>query len=393
MGTKNWIAVGSFIAVVAVVIGVVVAIVSLRGDGEEEATDLRAQAEAFGLGPLPALPDVDPAEAELGKLLFFDNRLSGDGSTSCASCHDPEQGWGDGNAVSRGYPGTLHWRNSQTVLNAVFLEKFFWAGEALTLEAQAKSAFTGNLAANLDPTMAEERLRQMPEYMRRFEEVYGTFGPRWPDLLKAVVAFERTVVSRNVPFDTWIEGDDDALSPEAERGLELFLGKAGCAQCHSGPLFTDEAFHALGVPRNPEFDTDPLRQIALRWQVLARGVSEEEYRTATEDLGLFYTTKQESDKGKFRTPPLREVAITGPYMHNGVLSTLREVVEFYNQGGGEGANRSPLLRPLDLVADEIDFLVAFLEALTGDPVVVEPPALPEYEVLPPPPLAGEGGSS
>lgn len=141
----------------------VISFVTLTGGGDgEESGDLRAQAQAFGLAPLPPVPGADslrPEEIELGKLLYFDPRLSGDGSTSCASCHNPELGWGDGNAISRGYPGTLHWRNSQTILNAVYLDKLFWAGEALTLEAQAKSALTGALAQNLDPTLAEERLR------------------------------------------------------------------------------------------------------------------------------------------------------------------------------------------------------------------------------------------
>lgn len=381
---KRPVAVGVAAVAAVVVVGVVVAVISRAGGGEGR--DLRDLASASGLGALPLAPgadDLSPEEVQLGELLFFDPRLSGDGSTSCASCHDPELGWGDGNALSKGYPGTLHWRNSQTVLNAVYLEKLFWAGEALTAERQADSAFTGPLAGNLDPTMAEERLAQIPEYVRRFEEVYGTFTPQWPDVLKAVVAFERTIVSRNVPFDRWMGGDDSALSSEAKRGLELFIGKAGCAQCHSGQLLTDESFHSLGVPRNPEFDSDVLRQIALRWQVLARGASEGEYRKATDDLGLYYTTKQESDKGKFRTPPLREVSITGPYMHSGVLATLKDVVAFYNGGGGEGPNKSPLMKPLGLSESEVDDLVAFLESLTGDPVVVEPPDLPEYEVLPP----------
>ena len=347
-----------------------------------DAASLRERARAAGLTVLPAVQALNPEQVELGALLFFDRRLSGDGSLSCASCHNPALGWGDGNEISIGYPGSLHWRNSQTVINSAFLSKWFWAGESLSLEAQAKSAITGVLAGNLDASLAEERLRQVPEYVERFRDVYGTNGPQWPDILTAIAVFEATIISTNVPFDRWLDGDDSALSAQQREGLELFLGRAGCAQCHSGPLLTDESMHAQGVPRNTAFDEDPLRQIALRWQVLARGVSEEEFRTATEDLGLFYTTKEEADKGKFRTPPLREVAVTGPFMHNGVFRTLDEVLRFYNAGGGEGLNTSPLLQPLGLNDDEIDVLAAFLQALSGDPVFVEAPQPPSYGTFP-----------
>lgn len=341
----------------------------------------------LGFDVLPAVqmpPDnpISPAKVELGKLLFFDPRMSNNSAVSCATCHQPQQGWGDGIDISFGYTNAPHWRNTQTILNSVFHPKLFWAGESLSLEAQAKSAWTGALAQNLDSSLAEERLRQMPAYVERFEEVFGAKSPTFADALRAVAAFESTIVSENVPFDAWMRGDEDALSDSAKRGMELFVGKARCSACHSGPLFTNQSYHALGVPENPKFETDPMRQIALRYQHRARGVAEEEYRKADGDLGLFYTTKQEQDKGKFRTPTLREVAQTGPYMHNGVFKTLEEVVRFYNEGGGETPNKSPLMAPLGLTDAEITDLVAFMEALTGDPVIVEPPELPEYEVLP-----------
>jgi len=341
------------------------------------------------LGPLPPVPvprdnPMSPAKVELGRLLFFDPRLSGDASTSCASCHNPEAGWGDGSDVSRGYPGTQHWRNSQTVLNAAHYTKLFWAGEVTSLEGQAEAAATGNVAGNGDPIMMEERLRQIPEYVRRFKAVFGTDRPLIGDVWKAIAAFERTLVSSpdQVTFDRFAKGDARALGEEAKRGLALFQGKAGCIQCHSGPLASDENYHNLGVPKNPAFEEDPLRQITLRFQHYSRGVPEPLYRAADRDLGLYYTTKRDEDKGKFRTPTLRELKYTAPYMHNGAFFTLEEVVDFYDQDGGQDPGKSPLLRPLRLSAQDKKDLVAFLLSLSSDkPIVVPRPALPGYAAI------------
>ena len=341
------------------------------------------------LGPLPPVPvpgdnPMSESKVELGKMLFFDPRLSGDASTSCASCHKPETGWGDGGDVSRGYPGTQHWRNSQTVLNAAFYAKLFWAGEVTSLESQADAAASGNVAGNGDGMMMEERLRQVPDYVRRFKAVFGTERPLIRDAWMAIAAFERTLVSKpeNVPFDRFMKGDANALTEEAKRGLGLFQGKAGCVQCHSGPLLSDESYHNLGVPKNPVFEEDPLRQITLRYQHVIRGVPEKVYRTADRDLGLYYTTKREEDKGKFRTPSLRELKYTAPYLHNGVFFTLEEVIELYDKAGGDEPNKSPLLKPLRLTAEEKKDLLAFLLALSSDkPLIVPPPALSDYATL------------
>lgn len=341
----------------------------------------------LGFDVLPAVimpPDnpLSDVKVELGRLLFFEPRMSANSAISCATCHQPRLGWGDGVDLSFGYPNAPHWRNTQTIINSVYHPKLFWGGESLSLETQAKSAWTGALAQNLDPDIAEERLRQIPEYVRLFKEAFGADAPSFGDALRAVAAFEATIVSRNVPFDRYLDGDAGALSESALRGMQLFVGKANCATCHSGPLFTDESFHNLGVQDSPKFQTEPLRQVALRYQHRARGVAEEVYRAASGDLGLFYTTKQDADRGKFRTPTLREVSETGPYMHNGVFQTLDEVMRFYDRGGGDDPNKSPLLRPLGLSEDELADLVAFLEALTGDPIIVEAPDLPPYEALP-----------
>lgn len=337
------------------------------------------------LGPVPVPPDnpVTQAKVELGKILFFDTRLSGDGTTSCNTCHTPSLGWGDGNPLSRGYPGTQHWRNSQTVLNSAYYAKLFWAGEATSLETQGNSAVVGNLAGNGDPMMIEERLRQVPDYVRRFREIFGQ-DPLYSDALKAISTFERVVpISQNVPFDNYMKGKRQALTPQAVKGMELFQGKANCIQCHNGPLFSDQDFHNLGVSQNPEFQTDPQRQIALRFQHFIRGVDEKLYRQADRDLGLYYTTKREEDKGRFRTPSLRELKYTGPYMHNGVFANLKEVVDFYDRGGGEDSHKSPRIKPLNLTEEEKEALISFLESLSGDEVKVEPPPMPEYA-----PIAG-----
>jgi cytochrome c peroxidase len=315
-------------------------------------------------------------------MLYFDERLSANGAVSCASCHRPDAGWGDDLDLSFGFPpGTPHWRNTQTIINSAYLPKLGWAGEKTSYESQAKSAFGGITAQNLDSVLAEERLRQIPEYVEMFENVFGSADPTFENVLHAVAAFESTIVSTNVPFDAYLQGDTTALSDSALRGVELFVGAAGCSACHGGELLTDNSFHAIGVPNNPKFGTEPLRQVTLRYQNAARGIPEDLYRTIDTDLGLYYVTKQEIDKGKFRTPMLREVGQTGPYMHNGVFQTLEEVVDFYNEGGGEAENKSPLMRPLDLNAQELADLVAFLETVTGDSIIVEAPELPSYQVL------------
>ena len=352
--------------------------------------DVNGQETFPPLGPLPPVPvsatdPQTPAKIELGKLLYFDPRLSGDGSTSCANCHFPDLGWGDGGDLSRGYPGTLHWRNSQTILNVAYLDKFFWTGSSPTLEAQAKAAITGPLAQNMNPGLAEERLKQIPEYVRMFKEAFGE-PPTFDNALKAIAAFERTIISKNVPFDRYMKGEKVALTSEQVQGLRLFEGKAGCIRCHNGPLSTDQNFHNLGVPKNPAFEKVPLRQIAMRERMKAKGIPEGVYMTFDRDPGHYLDTKKDEDKGKFRTPTLRELKYTAPYMHNGALTDLKGVIDFYDRGGGEDpfGTKSPLMKPLGLTVEEKAALAAFLESLSGDKILVKAPDLPVYGVLPPP---------
>ncbi len=341
--------------------------------------------EIPALGPLPEVrAPVDnpttPAKIELGRKLFWDGRLSGNGAMACVACHLPELGWGTGSPISFGYPGTQHWRNSQTVLNSAYYSKLFWEGNEPSLEAQAEAAATGAVAGNGDPAMMEMRLRAVPEYVEAFREVFGTPWPNINDAWLAIAAFERTIVSdpERVPFDRYRRGEQNAMGDAAKRGKEIFAGKANCIACHNGPLASDQRLYNLGVPENPVFTEDPLYQITLRWENYQKGISEQVYRGADRDLGLYYVTKNPEDMGKFRTPSLRELVWTGPYMHNGVFETLDEVVTFYDAGGGEADNKPAFLRPLGLTDAEMQDLVEFLKALSmTEPLLIDEPRLPE----------------
>ena len=339
------------------------------------------------LAPLPEMkvPADQPlteARVELGKLLFFDPRLSGDGSISCADCHDPKFGWGDGGELSRGYPGTAHWRNSQTVMNSAFLDAWFWTSSSPTLEKQANSAITGALAGNLKPILAEERMKQTPRYVELFREVYGT-APTYDGALSAIASYERTLISDDSPFDHYMKGDEAALDEAQLRGMALFEGKANCVACHNGPLMTDQEHYNLGVPANPAFTEDPQRQIAMRERMRSKDFSEDDFLHLDRDPGRYRATKNKDDIGKFRTPPLRYTTYTLPYMHNGVFYTFEEVVDFYDQGGGEDpfGTKTEKLQPLGLSDDEKADLVAFLESLSGEEILVQRPELPPYGLL------------
>src|SRR3990170_1692499 len=289
------------------------------------------------LAPLPALKAPNPDQVELGRWLFFETKLSGDAAISCATCHDPRKGWGDGKALSTGYPWSEYFRNSQSIVNAAYYRRGYWDGR-------------------MDG-------RDLPTYGR---------------ILNAITAFVQTIASRNAALDRHLKGEAGALSPAAAEGLGLFQGKAGCIQCHDGALLSDQKFHALGVPENAAVYAQPLRHITFRRFMKTLGVPN--YDNLREDVGLYGVTKEPGDRGKFRTPSLREVALTAPYMHNGSLATLDDVMDFYNRGGGAHPNKSPLLRPLGLGDGDKRALVEFLKSLTGDPIVVERPTPPEYKL-------------
>ncbi|MCH8322228.1 MAG: cytochrome-c peroxidase [Proteobacteria bacterium] len=327
--------------------------------------------------PIPADNPMTPEKVELGKKLFWEGRLSGNGSMACVMCHQPDLGWGTGGPISFGYPGSMHWRNSQTILNSAYYNKLFWDGSVTSLESQAKAAAGGAVGGNGDGSMMEMKLRFVPEYVAAFKEVFGTDWPHIAQAWQAIAAFERTIVTdpAKVPFDRYLAGDESALSNVEKRGMELFNGKAGCISCHNGALASDQRFYNLGVPAAPEFNDDPLFQITLRWELYQKGVPEEVYRAGSDDPGLYLKTKRPEDKGKFRTPSLRELNWTDPYMHNGVFATLTEVVEFYDAGGGKG---NVILKPLGLTDSEKAELIAFLTSLSmNEPLTMEEPELPE----------------
>ena len=366
---------------------VVAAMAALTAIGSVTLAGAAGGFPALGPLPPPPIPTDNPMSTEkieLGKMLFWDSRLGGDASSPCVVCHEPSKGWGDGGEISRGYPGTQHWRNSQTVLNSAFYNKLFWEGSVTSLEGQAPSAAEGNVAGNGDPSLMEMRMRFIPEYVARFKKVFGDEWPRMTHAYQAIAAFERTIVSnaKQVPFDRFMKGDKKALSDSAKRGMAVYNGKGGCIQCHNGALASDQKFYALGVPENEVFKTEPLYQITHRWEHYQKGVFEKDYRNADLDLGLYYITKNPKDVNKFRTPSLRELKYTAPFMHNGIFYTLAEVVDFYNKGGGTGPNKSSLIKPLGLSDGEKKDLVAFLESLSMDkPLLMDPPKLPPYAVM------------
>ena len=327
--------------------------------------------------PIPVDNPMSDAIVELGRQLFWDGRLSGNGTMGCVACHQPELGWGTGGSISLGYPGTQHWRHSQTILNSAYHNKLFWEGNVTSLEAQAQAAAGGAVAGNGDDSMMEMNLRFVPEYVEAFRAIWGTDWPHIAQAWMAIAAFQRTIVTdpEKVPFDRWLAGDTDAMSESALRGMEIFSDQGGCIACHNGALVSDQRYYNIGVPAAAEFALDPIYQITLRWELYQKGMPEQDYRAGDDDLGLYHVTKRPADKGKFRTPSLRELRWTGPYMHNGAFWSLEEVVDFKNAGGGEGQTAG--LAPLGLSEDEKADLVAFIEALSMDePFLMEPPELP-----------------
>jgi cytochrome c peroxidase len=291
-------------------------------------------------GELTALPAISPGssqsrdEVELGKLLFFESRLSLDRSMSCASCHDPAKGFADGKALSTGFAGKRLTRHSPTILNSAFNRLQFWDGRSHSLEDQALGPIANPDEMNMvNAEMVMERLNKVPQYRELFQKTYGQ-GPTMKGIASAIAAFERTLTTPDSPFDQYLKGDKSALNASQKRGLLLFISKASCSQCHNGVNLTDNEFHNLGNSKSA-------------------------------DLGRFRLTGAEKDKAAFKTPTLRNVALTAPYMHHGALKTLEEVVDYYNRGGGHGPNKSSMIVKLFLTNQEKHDLVAFLKSLTG----------------------------
>ena len=292
-----------------------------------------------GLGVLPAVPQdpenpATPAKIKLGKQLFEDTRLSGDESLACMSCHPREMGYTEAVRFSEGFQGKPKPRHTPTLLNAAYYRYINWDGK-FTSTAQLVPAILANPRnMNLqDDALLVTRLQSVPEYRASFQEVFSG-PPTKQRVAQALDAYVRSLTTPNSPFDRYVAGDRNALTDAQKRGLMLFVGKADCTMCHRGPNFEDDQFHALGVKGD--------------------------------DPGRFKVTGAEADRYAFKTPTIRNVELTAPYMHDGSLTTLRDVVDFYNRGGGEQQPKSLLLRKLNLTEREKSDLVAFLESLTGE---------------------------
>lgn len=296
------------------------------------------------------IPENNPmsdGKVQLGKLLYFDPRLSKDGSISCASCHNPFHGFADPNRTSSGVRGQLGGRNSPTVLNRLFSAEQFWDGRAKDLEEQAH----GPLINPVEMAMAShddvvKSVQAVTGYAPLFKKAFGDGSVTMQRIAQAIATYERTVLSGNSPYDRYQAGDKSQLSASAVRGMQLFNGKAKCVTCHVGFNFTDENYRNIGVGMD----------------------------AAKPDPGRYEVTKEDADRGAFKTPTLRDIALSAPYMHDGSDATLLAVVEFYDRGGIANPHLSADIKPLGLSGQEKADLVAFMNALTGEVTNAEPPA-------------------
>ncbi len=314
------------------------------------------------LAPLPELPPVKwhtPETEALGHQLFFDPRLSGSSQIACASCHDPDLGWADGRRFSFGHDRQLGNRNSMSVVNAAWFEDLFWDGRAKGLLDQALEPITNPIEMNADLDKVIARLNDIPGYRDAFQKAFGADEIREEHLAKALSAFQRRLVSRPNRLDRFIEGNYSTLNDEEVFGLHLFRTKAGCLNCHNGALYSDGRFHHTGLSY---------------------------YGRKYEDTGREQVTGKEEDRGKFRTPTLRDLSFTGPWMHNGFFPSLRGILNMYNAGMTGGAPLhpdlpplSPLIEPLELSDGELEALEAFLHTLSQRPPTFRSPELPESQ--------------
>lgn len=327
--------------------------------------------EPFSSVPVPPENPQTSEKIELGKKLFFDRRLSGDGTMSCATCHNPDQAFTDGLDISLSYPTTKNWRNAPTLINVAFSRYLFWDGRAKSLEDQALFPMMSAFEMNQNLDFLEEELRSVPDYVEAFKRVFGGEITK-ERIAMAIASFERTLVSRNAPIDRFLEGDHNALSAEAKKGYEIFTGKGRCSECHYGVNLSDDKFYALNVPENKELEKDPRVEATRRF--VARVYHYEDYLNLKEDPGRYLITKDKKDWKAFKTPTLREVSKTAPYMHNGVFKTLDEVIDFFDRGGGPG---NIVLKPLNLTSEEKGYIKKFLiEALTGKDLNIKVPDIP-----------------
>ncbi len=302
--------------------------------------------------PQPDNNRMTPERIELGKMLFFDPRLSGSNWISCATCHNPGLGWSDGLPTAIGHGQKILRRSTPTILNTAYQPLQLWDGRARSLEKQALGPIEdeGEMAQHLHKSKDRshgliDELKALKGYRDAFEVAYPGEGITKNTIAKALSSFERTIVSTDAAFDRWIKGDKKAMSKSALRGFTLFEGKANCVKCHSNFNFTDNGFHNIGL----EDATDAGRYAIRKVKILI---------------------------GAFKTPTLRDIALTAPYMHNGAYATLEEVIEHYNVGGISKENISPNIKELNLTDNEKSDLVVFMKSLTGKPTPITYPMLP-----------------
>jgi cytochrome c peroxidase len=328
---------------------------------------------------IPKDNPMTAAKVSLGKDLFFDKRLSADGTVSCSTCHEPKYAFTDGKAVAEGIHGRKGARSAPTLLNAIFNSGQFWDGRVESLEAQVKLPLINpDEMGNASHDEVVTRLKSMPEYAGRFQQVFGA-PVTIESVARAIAAFERTLVSGNSPFDRYMSGDREALTESARRGMFLFNGKARCTVCHnfvgnftttqSFPFFSDQMYHNTGVAAA---DAQGYLKLSDNAASVARsGASVSALAQLAKDpgasaLGRFIVTGSTLDIGAFKTPSLRDVELTAPYFHDGSVKTLPEVVKFYVKGGIRNPNRDWELQAVNLSDQEQADLVEFLKSLTSD---------------------------
>ncbi len=338
----------------------------------------------LGLPPIP-YPEDNPQTADkiaLGDKLFNDERFSSTGDVSCATCHDAEKAFTDGPlSVSEGINDLTGTRNAPTIINAAYFKTLFWDGRSPSLEDQSLHPFVNPVEMGLkDHQPILDIVRSDPEYVAMFEKVFGKSGEEitMTEVTQAIAAFERTKISGDSPFDRWYYGGEkDALTEAQKRGFDLFINEGRCVSCHiveqTQALFTDSRFHNIGVGINDIQEEVP--GLAKEFIKAAATASEVDVKVLTDkrtsELGRFALTRGFDDLGSFKTPTLRNIAVTAPYFHDGSQKELRDVVVHYNNGGvtkeGDPVNDflSGGIRPLNLTDQQIDDLVAFMEALTS----------------------------
>lgn len=309
------------------------------------ATSIEKMRELYRRPKFISFPKDNPytaAKAALGKKLYFDTRLSAANVQSCASCHSPSFGWGDGQPKGVGHLMKPLGRRSPTIINAAYGQIFMWDGRADTLEEQALGPIQSDVEMAMPMDTLLKRLKSMSEYAPLFEAAFPGKGISGETIGKAIATYERTIVSGIAPFDAWIDGDEKAISDSAKRGFEIFNTKGQCSSCHSGWNFTDDSFHDIGL--------------------------------TSEDIGRGkFLVGVIRAQHAFKTPGLREIAHRGPYMHDGSMATLEEVVEHYNHGGVSRESRAEMVKPLALSKQEKADLVALLQTFTSD---VDPTTMP-----------------